>query len=109
MKISYEGNDETAWVCVCGNTPHGTGFHPCDNDGYPCEPYANYLRVDDRWTRLYKCDGCGLVIDTEGEIKGRVISAIVPVKLTLAIPEEFGKEERAEFLSEQKTNRKENQ
>lgn len=32
-RISHEEGDETAWVCLCGNTPHTDGFSPCDMKG----------------------------------------------------------------------------
>lgn len=36
--ISHEGDDEGAWVCICGNTPHTDGFDTCNAEGEAMEP-----------------------------------------------------------------------
>lgn len=37
---------------LCGNTAHGAGFHPCDEEGEFTDP-------DLAWIGIYRCDGCG--------------------------------------------------
>jgi hypothetical protein len=36
--ITFEGDDEHCWICVCGNTPDQDGFYPCDATGEEMEP-----------------------------------------------------------------------
>ncbi|HEY0105105.1 MAG TPA: hypothetical protein VGB91_03405, partial [Rhizomicrobium sp.] len=50
--------DETAWVCLCGNTPDGDGFAACNADGLEIEP-----AVRSGWDGLYVCNRCGRIVD----------------------------------------------
>jgi hypothetical protein len=64
---TYLGAMPDAWVCVCGNTPVGQGFFPCDKGGNDVEP-----AIDSGWTDLYCCDSCGRVIKQSTlEVVGR--------------------------------------
>jgi hypothetical protein len=60
VRISHEEGDEDAWVCVCGNTPSGDGFYPCDKKGNEMEPL-----IGSDWENLYVCAGCGRMINLE--------------------------------------------
>ena len=57
-RISHEEGDDTAWICLCGNTPHTDGFSPCDTKGQEMEPAAG-----SSWAGLYLCQRCGRVIE----------------------------------------------
>ncbi len=58
--IQHEAHDETAWICLCGNTPHADGFAPCDYKGLPSEP------TDEAgWEGLYCCARCQRVINED--------------------------------------------
>lgn len=57
-KISHEDHDETAWVCLCGNTPHTDGFATCNAKGEEMEPSAG-----SDWADLYVCNRCGRIIN----------------------------------------------
>jgi hypothetical protein len=46
-KVGIDGCED-AWVCPCGNTPHGQGFHPW--------PYP------DQDSDIYRCDRCGRLV-----------------------------------------------
>lgn len=59
-RITHEEGNEEAWVCVCGNTPCGDGFYPCDRDGNEMEPV-----IGSDWENLYVCAGCGRIINME--------------------------------------------
>jgi hypothetical protein len=49
-----------AWTCLCGNTPDGHGFYPCDSEGIEVEPTAEL------WTSgLYLCAKCDRVIEAK--------------------------------------------
>jgi len=50
-KITHERGDTEAWICVCGNTPSGAGFYPCDANGNEMEP-----TIGSGWTGLYVCN-----------------------------------------------------
>ncbi len=51
-------HDCERWVCTCGNTPHSSGFCMIDRNG------DDTAHAPERWVEpLYKCDGCGHVID----------------------------------------------
>lgn len=65
--ISCEPGYGDAWVCICGNTPCGNGFYPCDENGNQVEPTAKEWKTD-----LYVCDPCGRMIHFETlEVIGR--------------------------------------
>jgi hypothetical protein len=52
-----------AWVCPCGNTEHGMGFHHWDRVGRTYDNSGN--------SRFFRCDKCSRVIDSEtGNILG---------------------------------------
>lgn len=55
--ITHEPQDDDAWVCQCGNTPHTDGFFPCDRNGNEVEP------VEGKWEgALYVCARCDRII-----------------------------------------------
>lgn len=57
-RILHEAGNDEAWVCICRNTPSGSGFYPCDRAGREIEPTeAN------AWSGLYLCLDCGRIID----------------------------------------------
>ena len=56
VKITHEAGDIDAWICLCGNTPSGDGFDPCDEEGNDAEPVEG-------WVGLYRCGNCGAIID----------------------------------------------
>jgi len=58
--ISHEAGDDDAWVCICGNTPPGDGFYPCDENGDEMTP-----SVGSNWNNLYVCARCGRIINQE--------------------------------------------
>jgi hypothetical protein len=60
MKITYEGSDPDAWVCICGNTPCDDGFQTCDKQGNDLEPTK-----ESGWNGLYYCVRCNRVIDQD--------------------------------------------
>jgi len=65
--ISHEDHDETAWVCLCGNTPHMDGFATCNEKGEEIEPV-----IGGGWTSLYVCNRCGRIIDQDNlQVVGR--------------------------------------
>jgi hypothetical protein len=51
------------WECLCRNTSHSEGFHPCDLAGVDVEP-------DYEWDEIYRCDRCGRLIRRGEVIKG---------------------------------------
>jgi hypothetical protein len=51
-------DDQTAWICLCGNTPDSEGFAPCEPSGKDIEP-----TVESGWAGLYRCDRCQRIID----------------------------------------------
>jgi hypothetical protein len=53
--ITPELNYRLAWKCVCGNTPLGAGFHPCDHKGRRVQPVNG-------WRGDYACHLCGRII-----------------------------------------------
>jgi len=53
--ITHEAGNDEGWICLCGNTPVGQGFYPCDKDGKEMEPVSG-------WENLYVCDRCGRII-----------------------------------------------
>lgn len=65
--ITFEAEDQDAWICLCGNTPTGAGFYPCDFSGDIVEP------TERNWTSdLYVCDDCGRMINYKTlEVVGR--------------------------------------
>lgn len=59
-RISAEEGWPDAWICLCGNTPNGDGFDPCDVYGNSVEP------TEKEWTtNCYVCCYCGRVIDQD--------------------------------------------
>ena len=59
-KITYEGDDDTAWLCLCGNTPDSDGFATCNANGVEIEPTTG-----SGWDDLYVCNRCGRIVDQE--------------------------------------------
>lgn len=55
--IQHEPHDETAWICLCGNTPDADGFTPSDVNGETIEP-----TTESRWDGIYRCDRCLRII-----------------------------------------------
>jgi hypothetical protein len=55
--IMTHKTDLDAWRCICGNTPVGNGFFPCDESGNEIEP-----TIGSGWTDLYVCARCGRII-----------------------------------------------
>ena len=55
--IQHEPSDETAWICLCGNTPDSEGFAPCDDSGDTVEPTEA-----GGWNGHYRCDRCLRII-----------------------------------------------
>lgn len=65
--INHEAGYEEAWVCICGNTPTGDGFFPCDANGDEMEPL-----IGSAWKDLYVCAKCGRIIQQHTlEVVGR--------------------------------------
>ena len=58
--IATEQSDRDAWHCICGNTPSGDGFFPCDEKGNEMEP-----NIGSNWNGLYVCARCGRVIEQD--------------------------------------------
>lgn len=56
-------DSEGEWECLCRNTSHSEGFHPCDLAGVDVEP-------DYEWDEIYRCDRCGRLIRRGAVIKG---------------------------------------
>jgi hypothetical protein len=56
--ISHEPQDDTAWICICGNTPSDDGFCPVDAANHEVEP-----TLADWTTGHYACNQCGRVIN----------------------------------------------
>lgn len=54
----HEPHDETAWICLCGNTPDSDGFVPCLSGGEEVEPTEG-----SEWEGLYRCERCLRIID----------------------------------------------
>ena len=55
--ITHEDHDD-AWVCICLNTAHSSGFAPIDESVHEVEP------TEADWkTNQYVCLNCGRVID----------------------------------------------
>lgn len=68
--IIDESDKGIDWLCICGNTPGGHGFFPCDMDGNKMEPVIGSF-----WNDLYVCDRCDRVINQETlEVVGRKCS-----------------------------------
>jgi len=65
-KITHEKGDTEAWICLCGNTPSGAGFYPCDENGDEMEPV-----IGSGWTNLYVCNDK----EKDGSFCGRIINA----------------------------------
>ena len=56
--IQYQPDDETAWVCLCGNVAEEDGFATCDLLGADMEPY-----ISSAWLGLYRCNRCYRIIN----------------------------------------------
>lgn len=68
-KIVHETGNKEAWICVCGNTPLGDGFFPCDEQGNEVEPAKG-------WNNLYVCVRCGRIVNQDSlEVVGQNPSA----------------------------------
>lgn len=48
------------FICLCGNTPRGSGFDTCLADGTVVEPV-----IDGPWCGHYRCMECDLVVFDE--------------------------------------------
>lgn len=70
--INKDREDEDDWICLCGNTSHTEGFHPCDADGKDVEP-------DNYWSEIYRCDRCGRIIKITGKIVGQTKDELMSV------------------------------
>jgi len=58
LVIRHEGEDPSAWVCVCGNRTTEDGFVGCTWAG---DAVASWVAIVD--TGLYSCRHCGRIID----------------------------------------------
>lgn len=73
------------WTCLCGNTPHHEGFHPCDIQG----KYIEEDRFD-----LFRCDRCSRVIDAQSHPKvlfvadPQLLAESIIESHTVRVPEE---------------------
>lgn len=56
--INYADRDGDAWVCVCLNTAHSSGFAPIDDTVHVVEPTEADWKTDQ-----YVCMDCGRVIN----------------------------------------------
>lgn len=66
-RITHEPDNEEAWICICGNTPSGGGFYPCDKEGNEMEPV-----IGSDWDGLYVCADCGRILHQDTlEVVGR--------------------------------------
>jgi hypothetical protein len=54
-RITLEGGQMDAWICICGNMPAQDGFYPCDAKGDEMEPVEG-------WEDLYVCAHCGRIV-----------------------------------------------
>ena len=60
LRLTTYEQDTDSWICICGNTPIGDGFYPCNTEGEQVEP------TPEGWTtNWYVCDRCGRVIDQQ--------------------------------------------
>lgn len=56
--------DESWWICLCGNEPHKEGFYTCDANGFITSPTA-----DGRWDgKSFICYNCGRVFDGDSGV-----------------------------------------
>jgi hypothetical protein len=69
--INYDGD---AWVCICLNTAHGSGFAPIDQTIHVVEPTETDWKTDQ-----YVCMDCGRVMDGKTL---RVVRRIDPSAIT---------------------------
>lgn len=58
--ITHEPDDDTEWICLCGNTSHRDGFATCTKNGMEIEPIAG-----GEWAGHYCCNGCSRIIENE--------------------------------------------
>lgn len=52
MNITSTASDE--WICLCGNTEAGKGYHQCDEEGVEVPPGTSHLK---------RCHAGGNIID----------------------------------------------
>jgi len=45
-----------AWICACGNTEHGRGFHPWNR---------KLSKYDPNEEKYFRCDKCSRVVDSD--------------------------------------------
>lgn len=65
--ITHEPHDETAWICLCWNTPDRDGFTPCDSSGIDEEP-----TLESGWDGLYRCERClRIICQSDRQVVGR--------------------------------------
>jgi hypothetical protein len=56
--ITLEEPNGDCWVCVCTNTPDGSGFYPVGPDGRWVEP-----TIGSAWDGVsYGCGACGRIV-----------------------------------------------
>jgi len=67
--IQHEPEDETAWICLCGNTPSADGFATCSGSGEDMEPNS-----ESDWNGHYRCERCSRIIDQ----KDRRVIGVAP-------------------------------
>jgi len=73
-KVTFTDPDYDGILCICGNTPNGNGFYPCDERGREIEPLAGV------WKDLYACDRCGRMINSElMEVVGNIQESLKKV------------------------------
>lgn len=58
--ITYELDDQGAWLCICGNDASDAGFFPINDQDQEVEPTPK-----DWQTNQYCCGRCGRVIDQD--------------------------------------------
>lgn len=68
-QIKHEKGDKDAWICICKNTPIGSGFDTCDENGNYLEPM-----LGNGWNGFYCCADCGRIINQDTlEVVGRKV------------------------------------
>ena len=55
--------DTDEWLCACGNTSGGTGYHTCLPDGTLTEP-----TIGGQWAGHYICADCDAIMASDGLI-----------------------------------------
>jgi hypothetical protein len=64
VKVERIGLHGVEWICLCGNEPHGVGFHTCASNGDFVQP------TPQDWGDLYRCDGCGRIVHESRYVVG---------------------------------------